>query len=437
MNKILLIARREIWERLTTRSYLSLMFIGPLVVLGLLYIFLASTGVKKQSWNVLIMDKTELLENKLNPKKDPLFNVDFMNAFVDYDEFAEGDQFQKYDLNVEINEKVLTNKKVIISYREKPPEMVQRKLVYHIERRLEEIMVGEFTSLSIKDFRAIKQPLQFSMINTYDPRDKHKESTGWVGFVFGAIIIFFILSFGMTMLRGVAKEKSNRIVEVLLSSVNARQLLTGKILGIGFSAFLQFLVWGLIISVGMWLLRLTFFPDLMDPALVADQMGGEVNELNNFSQQSPFVELIYRQIQYTNMLIFFGFFFIAGYLFYSAFFAMIGASMGSESDGQQFVIPVVMILLLAVVAGYYEIYHPDTLLSEWLGFIPFTAPTVMMVELSYGFPDGDGWKMYLSLLILLLSAVIFLMLAARTYRNGILQFGHRLRLPILLRWLKK
>lgn len=437
MNKTLLIARREIGERLASRSYLSLMIIGPLVVLGLLYIFLASTGVKKQSWNVLIMDKNELFENKLNPKKDPLFNVDFVNAFVDYDEFANLDQFQQYDLSVWINEKVVSNKHVIISYREKPSQVIQRKLIYHVERRLEEIMVDQFTDLSIQDFRSIKQPLQFSLKDTYDPRDQRKESTGWVGFVFGAIIIFFILSFGMTMLRGVAKEKSNRIVEVLLSSVSARQLLTGKILGIGFSAFLQFVVWGVIISAGLWVLRLTFFPDLLDPALVAGQMGGEAQEFNDFSNQSPFVELIYRQIQYANMLFFFFLFFVAGYLFYSSFFAMIGAAMGSESDGQQFVIPIVMILLLAVVAGYYEIYHPDTVLSDWLGFIPFTSPTVMMVELSYGFSDGGAWKIYLSLTILLLSALLLLLLAARTYRNGILQFGHRLKLPILLRWLKK
>jgi len=437
MNKVLLIAKREIWERLTTRSYLALMVVGPLVVLGLLYIFLASTGAKKQSWDVLIMDKNELFENKLNPKKDPLFNIDFINAYVDYDEFAQGDEFEDYDLTVWINEKVLKNKNVIIAYRERPSELVQRRLVHHVERRLEEILVGEFTSLSLKEFRAIKQPLQFTLRDTYDPKNNRKESTGWVGFVFGSIIIFFILSFGMTMLRGVAKEKSNRIVEVLLSSVSPRQLLSGKILGIGFAALIQFIIWALFISVGLWLLRMTFFPDLLDPAMVANQFGDSVNEVNRFAQQSPFVELVYNQIQYANMLTFFGFFFVAGYMFYSAFFAMIGAAVGSESDGQQFVIPIVMILLLAVVAGYYEIYHPDTLLSEWLGYIPFTAPTVMMVELSYGFSDGGSWKLYLSLFILVISAIILLLLASRIYRNGILQFGHRLRLPLLLRWIKR
>ncbi len=437
MNKILLIAKREIWERLTTRSYISLMIIGPLVVLGLLYIFLSSTGAKKQSWEVLIMDETELFENKLNPKKDPLFSIDFINAYIDYDEFANDKKFQKYDLAVWVNERVLKNKNVIISYRSKPSELVQRRLAHHVERRLEEILVKEFSSMSLKEFRAIKQPLQFSLKDTYDPRDKRSETSGWVGFVFGSIIIFFILSFGMTMLRGVAKEKSNRIVEVLLSSVSPSQLLSGKILGIGFAAFIQFVVWGVLISLGLWILRIVFFPDLLDPAMVANQLGEQANEVNSFAQQSPFVELIYKQIQYSNMLVFFSLFFIAGYLFYSAFFAMIGSSVGSESDGQQFVIPIVMILLLAIVAGYYEIYYPDSLLSEWLGYIPFTAPTVMMVELSYGFSNGGAWKLYLSLFILMISAIVFLILASRIYRNGILQFGHRLKLPLLLRWIKK
>src|SRR5690554_7402163 len=104
------------------------------------------------------------------------------------------------------------------------------------------------------------------------------------------------------------------------------------------------------------------------------------------------------------MLIFFTLFFLGGYLFYGSFFAMIGASMGSESDGQQFVIPITLLLFLAVLSGYYTVYYPGTTLSEWIGFIPFTSPMVMMVELSNGFEDGSAWKLFLSLAILFISA---------------------------------
>lgn len=437
MNKAWLIAKRELAERVKSRSFLGMIIFGPIMILGLIYLFLSFDTNQKQKWNVLIMDKNELFEGKLMPKKDPIFNFDFINDFVDYPEFADEDKFQSYDLAVWINEKVVSNKKVIISYRERPPEAIQRKLIYHVERRLEEIMVEEFTSLSVKKFREIKQPLSFSLKNTYDPKNEKSLTASWVGFTFGAFIVVFILLFGMTILRSVSKEKSNRIVEVILASVSPKQLLSGKIIGIGIAAIIQVLGWTVAIAVGLYLFRISFFPDLLSPEMVANQLSGEVIESQNWSNQSPFVELIYQQIQFGNMLLFFILFFLAGYLFYGSFFAMIGAAMGSESDGQQFIIPISLLLLASLVAGYFVIYFPDSVLSSWFGFIPFTSPVVMMVELSNGFAEGASWKLFFSLFILLMSAFLMLYIAGRIYKNGILQFGHRIRFGMFLKWIKK
>ena len=437
MNKVLLIAKRELAERLRSRSFLGMIFLGPIMILGLTYLFLSFDSNKKQTWNVLIMDKNELFEGKLMPNKDPNFNFHFINAFVDYPEFAYKEEFQKFDLTVWINEKVVSNKKVIISYRERPSEAIQRKLVYHVERRLEEIMVEEFTSLSVERFREIKQPLSFSLKDTYDPKNEKSLTASWVGFTFGAFIVVFILLFGMTILRSVSKEKSNRIVEVLLASVSPRQLLSGKVLGVGLSALIQVAVWSVIIAVGLYLMRISLFPDLLSPEMVANQLSGEVIESQKWINQGPFVELIYQKIQFSNMLIFFILFFLTGYLFYGAFFAMIGASMGSESDGQQFIIPITLLLLASLAAGYFVIYFPDSSLSTWLGFIPFTSPVVMMVELSNGFSEGEAWRLYFSLFLLLISSFLMLFLAGRIYKNGILQFGHRLRYGMFIKWIKK
>jgi ABC-2 type transport system permease protein len=437
MNKVWLIAKRELGERIKSRSFLGMIILGPLMILGLIYLFLSFDSNQKQTWNVLIMDKNELFEGKLMPNKDPNFNFHFINAFVDYPEFAHEEQFQKFDLTVWINEKVVSNKDVIISYREEPSEAIQRKLVYHVERRLEEIMVEQFTSLSVERFREIKQPLKFTLIDTYDPKNEKSLTSSWVGFTFGAFIVIFILLFGMTILRSVSKEKSNRIVEVLLASVSPRQLLSGKIVGIGLSAILQVAVWSIIIAGGLYLMRISLFPDLLSPEMVANQLSGEVVETQNWSNQSPFVELIYQKIQFGNMLVFFLLFFLTGYLFYGAFFAMIGASMGSESDGQQFIIPITLLLFASLAAGYFVIYFPDSGLSTWFGFIPFTSPVVMMVELSNGFEDGEAWRIYFSLFLLLITSFLMLFLAGRIYKNGILQFGHRVRFGMLLKWIKK
>lgn len=423
-------------ERLSNRSFKWLMILGPFFILGITYLFLSSTTSKKKEWNVLIMDKNEIFDGKLTASRPQNLSFDFINTFVEYEDFANDEKYKKYDLAVQINEKIVSNKHVIISYKEYPPENIQRHLVYYVERRLEEIMVQQFTDLSVEEFRDIKQSLRFNLKNAYDPRNEKSTIEGWVGFGFGLLIILFVFMFGMTILRSVAREKTNRIVEVLLSSVKARQLLAGKVLGIGFSALIQFAVWVIIIGIGLYIFRLTLFPDLFSAEFVADEVLKNSTD-NPLDNQSQFVELIYSQIHYINILIFFTLFFIGGYLFYGAFFAMIGASMGSESDGQQFVIPIILLLFLAILSGYYAIYYPSTTFSNWLGFIPFTSPMVMMVELSNGFEKGSAWQLFLALAILFISAFLVLRIAGRIYKNGILRFNHRLKLRMLFKWTKR
>ena len=436
MNKIILIAQREIAERFNNRSFKWLMFFGPLAVLGLIYLFLSTTTSTNKDWKILMMDKKEVFDGKLASDPSANLKFDFINAFVDYEDFAYNEKFQDYDISVWINEKIVSNKKVIISYREQPPENIQRKIIYLVERRMEEIMVDQFTDLSVSKFREIKQSLNFSFKDVYDPKNEKSTSASWVGFSFGTLIIIFVFMFGMTILRSVSREKSNRIIEVLLSSVNARQLLTGKVLGVGFSALVQFAAWVTIIGTGLYLFRLTLFPDMFSAGFVADEVA-KTDFSYELANQSPFVELIYNQIQYMNMLIFFALFFIGGYLFYGSFFAMIGASMGSESDGQQFIIPLTLLLFSAILSGYYVVYYPSTTLSTWLGFIPFTSPMVMMVDLSNGFADGSAWKLILSIIILFASAFLMMIIAGRIYKNGILRFNHRLKLRMLIKWTKK
>lgn len=441
MNKTWLIASRELKARLLSRSFVLMAFLGPIIVLIGAYLLFALSGTEKKNYNVLIMDKKEILSNRLMPQKDPLFNFDFINSFIDYDEFANLDKFQKYDLSVWINEKVFTNKTIVISYRERPSDKVIRKLSYHIERRLEELMVKEFTDLEIQKFRSIKQPLNFNLKNTYDPKSETEYRAGWVGYFFGGLIIMFIFLFGMTILRSVVSDKSNRIVEILLSSVNPKQLLSGKILGIGLAALFQFVIWIALISIGLIIFRQVFFPDIFDPTIVATQVSEQVKEASGeasiAAHYNEYVELVYRQVHFLNMLIFFLLFFIGGFLFYGAFFAAIGASMGSESDGQQFIIPLVLLMILVFVSGYYTIYYPDLWVVKLCAFLPFSSPVSMMINLGFGFSEGAVWQLIFSLFILYLSAFLMLIIAGRIYKNGILNFGQRVSIKRILQFLRQ
>jgi ABC-2 type transport system permease protein len=298
---------------------------------------------------------------------------------------------------------------------------------YQVERRLEEVIATEFTNLKLSEFRKIKQPLQIGFRNVYDPQNTSADLAGWVGLFFGAIIFVFIFLFGMNILRSVTREKSNRIVEILLATVHPRALMLGKIMGIGISALVQFLLWLLIIGGGLYLMREAVFVDVYDPSNVTVSAPSDYNQ---------FVELVFDRIQFGSMITYFLIFFVAGYLFYGAFFAALGAISGSESDGQQFLLPLIALLLFALYAGYFVVNNPDSPLATFYQYFPFTAPVVVMVKFAMGYGVGEGYQIFIALLVLLLSAFGVLSIAARLYKNGLLQFGHSVRLKNLIVWIK-
>lgn len=443
MKNSFLIAMRELRERLGSRTFLLFSFIGPAIVLGMIYILFALGGQSKVHWKVLVSDPGQILENKMMPTPDESVSFSFANAYIEADEFAKAKKYKEFDAMLEINEKILSNKTTFVFFREKPSTRMQTKLRFYAERRLEEIMVKDFTDLTVKDFRKIKQPLTLAFRDVYDPLNESADLRGWVGFFFGIMIFVFIFLFGMTILRSVSNEKANRVVEVILASVKPRQLMMGKILGIGFSAFIQFAVWILLIGIGLYAMRETLFPDMLDASNLAniqltDGLSESAYAEKYFAarEYNEFVDLVYERIQYANMISFFIIFFIGGYLFYGALFAAIGASMGSESDGQQFVIPIILLLIAALYSGYYVLNFPHAPISSFLHYFPFTAPVVVMVKLAYGYEPGHSYEIYISLLTLLLSSGLMVMVASRLFKNGILQFGHRLRFKHVLKWLK-
>ncbi|MDG1330961.1 MAG: ABC transporter permease [Crocinitomicaceae bacterium] len=443
MKNTLLIAMREFKERIGARSFILFSVLGPLLVLGLVYALFALGGQTKQHWNVLIADHGGLFENKIMAGEDKSVTYFFADGVIELDEFKDAKKYQKFDAMLEVNEKVLTNKTGFLFYRNKPSTRMQTRVQYHYERRLEEVLVERFTDMTLTKFRSIKQPIGVTFSDINDPDGEANDMTGWAGFFFGALIFLFIFLFGMTILRSVSREKSNRIVEVLLASVSPNQLMMGKIFGIGFAAFVQFFIWILIIGTGLYLMREHLFPDVLDAAnMNVKQMILDANDTSYQEQfyaareYNEFVNLVYDRIQFTNTLIFFFLFFVAGYFFYGAIFAAIGATMGSESDGQQFVIPIVIVLCLSLYAGYYTMNYPDTGMATLLHYIPFTSPVVVMVKLYQGYEPGHMYEIYLALIILIISAFVVLAIASRLYRNGILQFGHRVRLKHIFKWMK-
>ncbi len=444
MKKSLLVAAREFKERLRSKNFLFMAFFGPLVVLALVYLLFTLGGTTKKSWQVLIADPNGIMENKILAKEDGTVHYSFANDYVEIERFAKDKQFRKFDALLEVNEKVFSNKTAYLFYKEKPSAQTSSLIRYQFERRLEEILVRRFTDLSLEKFRQLKQPINIGFRNAFDPYNQASDLSAWVGYFFGAVIVLFIFLFGMTILRSTSIEKSNRIVEVLLASIRPQQLLFGKIVGIGLAAVLQFALWIIIISIGLYVMRESLFPDLLDASSMdVRQLSQEMRNLdfgeNYFrsAEYNQFVELVYERIQFGNMLFYFCLFFVVAYLFYATFFAALGALTGSESDGQQFVFPLIGILCFSLYAGYFALNNPDHELTGWLSFIPFTSPVVCMVKIAVGYPEGSVYELFISLIVLILSTVVMLSVSARLYKNGILQFGHRLTIRHIFKWLRR
>jgi len=444
MRNSWLIALREWKERISARSFLMLSIIGPLTVLGLIYMLFAIGGQTKQHWNVLIVDPAGIMENKILAREDASVSYSFADGYIETQEFEKAKKYQSFDALLEINEKVLSNKTAFVFYREKPSMTMQTRVQYQAERRLEEVLVKQFTKFSVSEFKKIKQPLTVGFRNVYDPNNESSDLSGWVGLFYGTVIFLFIFLFGMTILRSVSREKSNRIVEVLLGCVSPKQLMLGKIIGIGLAAFFQFIIWVLFIGFGLYLMRENLFPDLLDASKMnITELSNEVltqtsqEQLFTAREYNEFVDLVYERINFTFMTGYFILFFVIGYFFYGTLFASIGASSGSESDGQQFVLPLIFTLCFALYSGYYSLQNPENGLTTLFHYLPFTSPVVVMVKLSQGYKVGHFYELFLSLFILLLSSLLVLNIAGRIYANGILQFGHRVRMKHLFRWMRK
>ncbi len=436
MIKSWIIAKRELKDRLTTRSFFTLSIVGPLMVIGLIYLLFTLGGKEQKHWNVLIVDPANIFENRMLLKEDKAITYSFGDGYIELKDFEKGKQFQQFDAFLEINEKILSNKTAFVFYREKPSLKMQSRIQYQTERRLEEVLVTEFTKFTPAEFKKIKQPLSMGFRNIYDPLNTSNDISAWVGLFYGTVIILFIFLFGMTILRSIGKEKSNRIVEVLLGSISPKQLMFGKILGIGIAAFIQFAIWILIIGFGLFLIKENVYHDLFDFANINNPNNHAADKFFLSKDYNQFVELIYERINFTVMTGYFILFFVLGYLFYGSFFASIGAASGSESDGQQFVIPLLFVLGFAIYCGYYALEYPNNSFTSFCQYFPFTSPIVVMVKLSQGYETSEYYKLILSFISLLVSTFVVINFAARIYTNGILQFGHRVKLSLLFKWLK-
>lgn len=249
-----------------------------------------------------------------------------------------------------------------------------------------------------------------------------------IGYVAAFAIYLFIFIYGSQVMRGVIEEKSNRIMELMVSSVKPFELMMGKIIGIGSLALLQFVIW-----IGLGALIFTIFSaTFIDPAMATGNPQAGTEQLNAL-QDTPVFEIYQslRTVNFTNVLLSFLFYFIGGYLLYGAFFAAIGSAVDKEADSQQFIFPLTIPLIISLLVILRALDNPDGALAVWMSQIPLTSPLVMMARIPF---DVPLWQQLLSMFILLISFLGAVWLAAKIYRTGILMYGKKPTFKELYRW---
>lgn len=261
------------------------------------------------------------------------------------------------------------------------------------------------------------------------------ELSSILGLLLSLAIYMFVMVYGSMIMGGVVEEKTNRIVEVIVSSCKPLELMLGKIIGVALVGFTQFAIWAVLIGIGGSVLTSMFgLNAAVDPAALAASQGVDPSIVTS---DNSFVSELLQMIMSVNFGMIFGCFvlyFIGGYLLYASLFAAFGSAVDQQQDTSQFMGPIMIFMVFGLYAGMFSMENPDGPLAWWCSMIPFTSPITMMVRLPF---DVPMWEIALSLGILFATAFLILWLAARIYRIGILMYGKKFNWKDILRWVKQ
>jgi ABC-2 type transport system permease protein len=316
---------------------------------------------------------------------------------------------------------------------------VSRQISYEIEQqrmesynipRLKEIMEDIRTNIPVKSL---------TWTDAGDEKETITEVYMAIAYLSSFLIYMFIFMYGSMVIRGVIEEKTNRIVEVIISSVKPVELMLGKIVGVALVALLQFFLWILLTAIILFVvMALVGSGAIADMAGSAPQMqGGLAGTIASFDTGNGVLTGIastLSQIDFGKFLLSFCLYFIGGYLMYASMFAAVGSVSDAETDTQQFQLPITIPLILGLFIMMHTFQYPDSSLSVWASIIPFTSPMVMLARLPFG--GVPLWQLLVSLGLLFLTFLAVVHFSAKIYRVGILMYGKKVTWKELWKWMR-
>ncbi|HJT72765.1 MAG TPA: ABC transporter permease [Chitinophaga sp.] len=431
MNKIWLIIKREFITRVRKRSFLVVTLLVPLFFAAMIVIPILIATNSKDEKRIAVIDESHLFLNRFPDNKGVYYKY-LENISVDtfrhtYKEY--GYSGLLYIPRLDIN-----RPSGITYYSDAQPGIAtESRLNRHVNDLIEEERMKQ-ANIDVEKVHAFKSDINIDFQTGEEGKKGNSAVAYGVGYASGFIIYIILMFFGMSVMRGVMEEKVSRIAEVMISSVKPFQLMMGKIIGIAGVGLLQFLIWVVLIIGVQLVLPLFFSAD----SISALQEGGMQSASNTAAIEAmEKISFVLGSINWTVIITCFIFYFLGGYLFYSALFAAVGSLVNEDpSDAQALTFPITLPIIIGIMVMISAVQNPTSSLAVWGSIIPFTSPMVMMARLPYGVPGTvPYWQLGLSISLLILGFLATTWLAGKIYRTGILMYGKKITWKEAIRWI--
>ncbi|MDD2985885.1 ABC transporter permease [Flavobacterium sp.] len=433
MSILSLIIKREFIAKVRNKSFIVMTFLSPLLLVGIAVFVGYLASMKSDMKRVAIHDE----------------NGFFVN------EFKNNDEFNYFDLSAipiqKLKDSLLLERFEGVIYIPKDSLVTLQKSIQFISNDspsmdyvmdIERIIAKKIT---LENYQ--KVGLDTLLINTAkaDVDIVLKKASGedtvkglneiklFLGGAFGYLIMMFIIIYGNFVMRSVIEEKTNRIIEIIISSVKPFQLMMGKIIGNSLAGILQFAIWSILGLLLFFIFSSLFGLQMGASTAITPENLNAVNP-SSFTEKIPLYIEEFKQLPLGTLLVSFVIYFIGGFFLYSSFYAAIGAAVDNETDSQQFLLPIILPLILGVYIGFFTVLNdPHGTVATVFSLIPLTSPIVMLMRIPFGVP---WWQLVLSILLLYATFLFVVWFAAKIYRVGILMYGKKPTWKELYRWLK-
>lgn len=434
MNKIWLIIRREYITRVRKKSFIVTTLLIPIMMFGLISLFVYMAVKSEQKQTIVINDESGFFVHKMDTVQKSYSLL--------YEKLKSGesnsDLLKRTDADIYLHIYPFKNNQPdsIHIYKEGGVSLSAKEFISSEIDQIFQIKQLEDAGIDKAQIDSIQNSsIDIRSFDLKDNKETNSEIASSIGYAMGFLIYLVIFIYGAGVMRGVMEEKTNRIAEVIVSSVKPFQLMMGKIIGIALVGLTQFVMW-----IGLMMLLQLLIP-LLVPG-VADMLHGGMNmpaemqgQVGNIAKGEN-ISVIQSVLNQNWGLIIgcFLFYFLGGYFLYASMFAAVGSLVNEDpQEAQQLTIPVTMPIILGFIIMATSVKDPNSTLSVFGSLFPLTSPIVMLARIPYGVP---AWQLVLSMVLLVVGFVFMTWVSAKIYRTGILLYGKKTSWKEVIKWMR-